>query len=176
MRQQMFTYRAASFFCKAYAPELLLGIDSVEEIEDVIDVRPMGPQDVDVEKLAQPYQQEAPPAEEPEVTEVPGENWWENHAHWRFRKSFDFFLAVMAGFNYSFPPLEENNSVEIDGNTYQMDMDALALFTTFKQSNPNAIGSLHHVSKPTLDTVRRKFTNYKIDASLFDLLQAGGAQ
>lgn len=35
MRQQMFMYRAASFWVKAHAPELLMGMQTVDELEDV---------------------------------------------------------------------------------------------------------------------------------------------
>jgi hypothetical protein len=35
MRDQMLRYRAASFFVKAYAPEISMGFGTVEEIEDV---------------------------------------------------------------------------------------------------------------------------------------------
>ena len=38
MPQAMLRYRAASFFGKIYAPELLMGLRTVEEAEDVIDV------------------------------------------------------------------------------------------------------------------------------------------
>ena len=38
MPQVMLRYRAASFFGKIYAPELLMGLRTVEEAEDIIDV------------------------------------------------------------------------------------------------------------------------------------------
>jgi hypothetical protein len=37
MPEQMLRYRAASFFVRAYAPELSLGLATREEIEDSID-------------------------------------------------------------------------------------------------------------------------------------------
>lgn len=39
MRDQMFTYRAATFWCRAYAPDLLLGLQMADEVEDVVDDR-----------------------------------------------------------------------------------------------------------------------------------------
>lgn len=35
MPQQMYIYRAASFFCKAYCPDILMGLQTVEEVRDV---------------------------------------------------------------------------------------------------------------------------------------------
>ena len=35
MPRQMMTYRAASFFARAHCPEVLLGIQTVEEVQDV---------------------------------------------------------------------------------------------------------------------------------------------
>lgn len=37
---QMFVYRAAAFWQRAYAPELSMGLTTQEEAEDIIDVRP----------------------------------------------------------------------------------------------------------------------------------------
>ena len=42
MPEVMLRYRTASFFGKIYAPELLMGIQSVEEAHDVIDMNPDG--------------------------------------------------------------------------------------------------------------------------------------
>jgi hypothetical protein len=38
MPQQMFIYRAASFWQRAYAPEISMGLSTAEELQDVIDV------------------------------------------------------------------------------------------------------------------------------------------
>lgn len=35
MRDQMFMYRAATFWCRVHAPDLLLGLQTMEELEDV---------------------------------------------------------------------------------------------------------------------------------------------
>ena len=35
MPRQMMMYRAASFFARAHCPEVLLGIQTVEEVQDV---------------------------------------------------------------------------------------------------------------------------------------------
>ncbi|OEY96075.1 recombinase RecT [Acinetobacter proteolyticus] len=40
MPEQMLRYRAASFFGRVYAPEILMGLRSVEEEQDMIDVTP----------------------------------------------------------------------------------------------------------------------------------------
>ncbi|MDK6077911.1 hypothetical protein [Massilia varians] len=42
MPQQMFIYRAASFWQRAYAPEISMGLSTAEELQDVIDVAPDG--------------------------------------------------------------------------------------------------------------------------------------
>ena len=42
MPEVMLRYRTASFFGKLYAPELLMGLQSVEEVHDVIDMSPEG--------------------------------------------------------------------------------------------------------------------------------------
>lgn len=41
MPEQMLRYRAASFFGRIYAPEILMGLKSVEEEHDIIDVTPV---------------------------------------------------------------------------------------------------------------------------------------
>jgi hypothetical protein len=40
MPQQMLMYRAASWFVRAYAPELAMGLQTAEEIRDVYDAAP----------------------------------------------------------------------------------------------------------------------------------------
>lgn len=42
MPELMARYRAASFFCKLYAPELLMGLQTAEELHDIIDVNQAG--------------------------------------------------------------------------------------------------------------------------------------
>ncbi|MGE8369340.1 hypothetical protein [Cupriavidus sp.] len=42
MDEVMLRYRTASFFGKLYAPELLMGLQSVEEAQDIIDLNPDG--------------------------------------------------------------------------------------------------------------------------------------
>lgn len=52
MPEQMLRYRSASFFGRVYAPELLMGLRSVEEEQDkIIDVTPQGEVTTSVEKL-----------------------------------------------------------------------------------------------------------------------------
>lgn len=45
MPQQMLMYRAASWFIRAYAPELAMGMHTAEELVDVVDMVPVGPDD-----------------------------------------------------------------------------------------------------------------------------------
>ena len=40
MPQQMFRYRAAAFFARTFCPEVLLGMQTREEIEDIVDLAP----------------------------------------------------------------------------------------------------------------------------------------
>jgi hypothetical protein len=42
MPQQMFIYRAAAFWQRAYAPEISMGLSTAEEMQDIIDVSPDG--------------------------------------------------------------------------------------------------------------------------------------
>ncbi|MBB0023665.1 hypothetical protein [Ralstonia pickettii] len=42
MADQMFVYRAAAFWQRAYAPELGMGLQTREELDDVVDVHPDG--------------------------------------------------------------------------------------------------------------------------------------
>jgi len=41
MADQMFTYRAAAFWTRAYAPDIALGFPTDDEVRDVIDITPM---------------------------------------------------------------------------------------------------------------------------------------
>lgn len=50
MPEQMLMYRAASWFVRAYAPELALGMQTAEELADVID---LAPDDYEVREVAQ---------------------------------------------------------------------------------------------------------------------------
>jgi hypothetical protein len=66
MAEQMFIYRAASFWTRAYAPEIALGFPTSEEVGDIIDVTPLreveAPSRVDA--LKQTLRQQAEPAAE----------------------------------------------------------------------------------------------------------------
>jgi hypothetical protein len=42
MPQQMFIYRAAAFWQRAYAPEISMGLSTQEELQDIVDVSPDG--------------------------------------------------------------------------------------------------------------------------------------
>ncbi len=43
MPQLMFRYRAAAFFARTYCPEVMLGMQTVEEINDFVDLKQTGP-------------------------------------------------------------------------------------------------------------------------------------
>ena len=51
MPDQMFVYRAAAFWQRAYAPEISMGLSTAEELSDVIDVAPDGSVRVTTESL-----------------------------------------------------------------------------------------------------------------------------
>lgn len=231
-RQLMFTYRAASHFCKAYAPELLLGMQSVEEIQDMgplddvqaksvsatiytgdgpsmpaesVDEARLGDENAhDVEsfegqqgqdpedqredaRMREHFSEPQPdPADMPGTGHIPDgdphrqaeygdlpdldeDNWWSTHEHWKFRKGFDFFLTVMAGFNYPFP--DQVQSVVIDGTEYELGDRAREQFMAFKDMQPRAVGTLRQVGDDTMGYIRKKFIfNLKIDGSLFEAM------
>ena len=48
MPEQMLMYRAASFFARAFCPEVLMGIQTIEEVQDVSGYEPEAPQTVHV--------------------------------------------------------------------------------------------------------------------------------
>ncbi len=68
MDEVMLRYRTASFFGKLYAPELLMGLQTTEEVHDIIDATPAddGTIQVDVESLRTQ-------AEQPKRTAKPGQ-------------------------------------------------------------------------------------------------------
>lgn len=51
MPEQMFVYRAAAFWQRAYAPEISMGLSTAEELADVVDVRADGTVSVTTETL-----------------------------------------------------------------------------------------------------------------------------
>ncbi|WP_429498906.1 hypothetical protein ACQUFY_08235 [Robbsia andropogonis] len=64
MPEVMLRYRAAAFFGKIYAPELLMGLQTAEETTDIIDLeeRPDGTHAVDIDKLRETGEQaDTPP-------------------------------------------------------------------------------------------------------------------
>ncbi len=70
MPDQMFVYRAAAFWQRAYAPELGMGLQTVEEVADTYDAgrAPDGSFSVDVESLRS--EKAAPPATSPVDTDT----------------------------------------------------------------------------------------------------------
>lgn len=74
MEEVMLRYRTASFFGKLYAPELLMGLQSVEEAQDIIEAStgPDGTISVNVDELraaAQPSQRQ-PAASQADATDI----------------------------------------------------------------------------------------------------------
>jgi hypothetical protein len=63
MPEVMFRYRSAAFFARTYCPEVLLGMQTKEELEDIINLHPV-PESV--EKNAPIWEPELPPAVEPQ--------------------------------------------------------------------------------------------------------------
>ncbi|MDF3081079.1 hypothetical protein [Burkholderia sola] len=64
MDEVMLRYRTASFFGKLYAPELLMGLTSVEEVADIVDVHEDGSYSVNRSTLDELRAGRAQPAEE----------------------------------------------------------------------------------------------------------------
>jgi len=66
--QQMLMYRAASWWTRAYAPELSMGLSTADEMADIIDVEPDGSYTVTTEALraAEALPSEQAPAAEPQ--------------------------------------------------------------------------------------------------------------
>lgn len=52
MPELMLMYRSASFFIKQYAPEVLLGMQTKEEVEDIIDITPEANAQAEIENKA----------------------------------------------------------------------------------------------------------------------------
>ena len=80
MPDQMFVYRAAAFWQRAYAPELGMGLQTVEEMHDIIDLNPDGSvASVTTESLrtapreVRPAAAEVVQAEQPAATAVPAQ-------------------------------------------------------------------------------------------------------
>ncbi len=65
MPEQMFMYRAASFFGKAYVPEILMGFQTVEELEDIHNSKFVASEVVDP-----PKQFKAPNPNEAQITRL----------------------------------------------------------------------------------------------------------
>ena len=82
MPQQMLMYRAASFWTNAYAPELSMGMKTVEEVSDTVDIDyeevkdkkeepKANSQELDMDKDGQEKEPEANPEPEPEASKQP---------------------------------------------------------------------------------------------------------
>jgi len=52
MPEQMFVYRSAAFWQRAYAPEISMGLTSAEELQDVVNVRPDGSVEITTESFS----------------------------------------------------------------------------------------------------------------------------
>jgi len=66
MPQQMFMYRAASFFVRAYAPELSMGLYTQEELHDVVDVETVRVAPTDLPKTLADLKSAPDPEPDPE--------------------------------------------------------------------------------------------------------------
>lgn len=75
MPQQMLMYRAASWFIRAYAPELAMGMHTTEELQDVIELTPADYVIKDVEQeIKQNANSEELDIKEPEPQQPPTES------------------------------------------------------------------------------------------------------
>lgn len=72
MPQQMLMYRAASWFVRAYAPEIAMGLHTAEEIKDTYDMAPTGDGSYTVSELRD-AQTPPQPAQEPAQIACPNE-------------------------------------------------------------------------------------------------------
>lgn len=75
MPQQMLMYRAASWFVRAYAPEIAMGLHTAEEIRDTYEMEasPDGTYTVEALRDQQPGTVPSPPAQEPAKIACPAE-------------------------------------------------------------------------------------------------------
>jgi len=74
MPEQMFIYRAAAFWQRAYAPEISMGLSTAEELADVIDLNSDGSYTVTTETLRTPAKTvEVEPEQTPEPKDGPDE-------------------------------------------------------------------------------------------------------
>lgn len=74
MPEVMLRYRTASFFGKLYAPELLMGLQTVEEAQDIIDLNPDGSYVVQSTTMSEMRANAAQPATRAEPADVVGEH------------------------------------------------------------------------------------------------------
>lgn len=76
MPQQMLMYRAASWFVRAYAPEIAMGLHTAEEIKDTYDMEASvdGTYTVEALREQQPGTVPPPPAQEPAKIACPNED------------------------------------------------------------------------------------------------------
>lgn len=73
MPEVMLRYRTASFFGKLYAPELLMGLQTVEEAQDIIDLNPDGSYVVQSTTMSEMRANATPTATRAEPADVAGE-------------------------------------------------------------------------------------------------------
>jgi hypothetical protein len=58
MPDLMLRYRAATFFCRLYAPEVTMGFQTAEEVQDVIDVTPPTTTTTDAQNIMDRFKSE----------------------------------------------------------------------------------------------------------------------
>jgi hypothetical protein len=80
MPDLMFKYRSATYFARVYCPEVLLGMQTREEIEDVINVTPVSSLDSIKEQIRVPdlmevvdVEEVVPPEQEESVEDIPAQ-------------------------------------------------------------------------------------------------------
>ncbi|WP_407059222.1 hypothetical protein ACKZDW_02235 (plasmid) [Ralstonia syzygii subsp. celebesensis] len=71
MPEQMFVYRSAAFWQRAYAPEISMGLSSAEELQDVVNVRPDGSVEITSEAFSLSELRKPVPRAEVVGAEVP---------------------------------------------------------------------------------------------------------
>jgi hypothetical protein len=74
MPELMMRYRAAAFFGRLYAPEILMGMQSVEEIHDIIDIEPKTGSAADVMKQFTVEKEDTAPDETDHGEQPPRQN------------------------------------------------------------------------------------------------------
>jgi len=198
-RMLMFTYRTASYFAKAYCPDLILGMTSVEELRDqqpvkVQDLPDLHPKETTrgtsppTEGGSEDLAENAENTQETTTEDTTGvskdvhtngqrkdtpaqvSTWWGDSGHWMYRKMPEFYCAVMVGFGVHW----ENHLVIIDGIETVMGEDEKELYKAFAQKHPNAIGTLSDEPEEVKAKIQKKLTfTFKVYPGKFERFERG---